>query len=72
MTMELYFVYGLLAFALTVVGIVVEHFVATHWFHKHSILRSLFRRLEKKYPHLCDNEDAFYCFFKRDAFHQGR
>ncbi len=69
MTMELYFVCGLLAFALTKVLIGLEHFVATHWLHKHSLFRKKLRNFEKKHPHLCDNQDVFYCFFKRDSFH---
>ncbi|WP_147819123.1 hypothetical protein [Salidesulfovibrio onnuriiensis] len=72
MTMELYFVYGLLAFVLTVAGVVAEHFIATRFFRKNSILRRIFRKVGKKYPHLCEDNDAFYCFFKRDAFQQHR
>lgn len=68
MTMELYFSLGLLAFILIVVCISVEHFIAARWLNKDSVLVKLLKAFERKHPTLCDNEDVFYCFFKRDSF----
>lgn len=68
MDFELYFSLVVLAFALVVVCVSVEHYVAVRWLHKDSLLVKGLKAFEKKHPNLCDNEDAFYCFFKRDAF----
>lgn len=68
MTMGLYFSLALMLFAVIVLCISVEHFIAAHWFQKDSLIMRMLRNFEKKHPDLCDDKDVFYCFFKRDAF----
>lgn len=67
MTMELYFVSGLLVFVLVVASLATEHFIASHWFGKESVIVRALRAFEKKHPNLCDNKDDFYCFFKKGS-----
>ena len=68
MAMELYFTLGVIAFSLIAVGINVEHYIAVHWFQKDSTLMRALQAFERRHPALCDRDDLFYCFFKRDRF----
>ncbi len=68
MTIELYFSLGLLIFGLIVIAIVTEHYIVTHWVKKDSLLMKTLKSFEKRHPDICDNEDTFYCFFKRNLF----
>lgn len=68
MTIELYFTMALGVFVLIAACISMEHFIAARWLKKDSILVRLLKGFERRHPSLCDNEDAFYCFFKRDSF----
>lgn len=69
MLTELYFVSGILCFALIALFMAVEDFVAAHFFSRDSLAHHSFNRFEKNHPTLCDRKDLVYSFFKKDALH---
>jgi|GEM_PF-1147148 len=69
MLLELYFVSGILLFAVIALAMAAEHRFAGHFFHRESISLRLSRRFEQAHPDLCDSRDSFYTFFRRDRLH---
>ena len=69
MTMEMYFVYGLLCFMLAVVLLESERVLSPFLIRLRGLLWRLARRCEKRCPYWCDGGNSFYSFFRRDSFH---
>jgi len=70
MYLELFFFGVILPFAFVALFMGMEHSFSAHFLKKHSFLRRCATRLSQRYPVLCDDDDTFYCFFRRDAFHR--
>ncbi|QJB57348.1 hypothetical protein [Pseudodesulfovibrio sp. zrk46] len=68
MLIELYFVLGVLAVAMIALATTIETYIAQRWFRKDSMPTKAFTAFEKRYPHLSDPDNQFYCFFTRDSF----
>jgi len=68
MFMESQFVNGLLFFAIVALAMEAEDYLAAHVFGKGSPCHRLVTRFERRHPKLCDNDDTFYSFFRRDTF----
>jgi hypothetical protein len=68
MVFELYFVMGVLAFAVIALALMAEHFIAARWLSQQNTIGKALKDFEKRHPHMCDKKGVFYCFFKRDTF----
>ncbi|QGY39931.1 hypothetical protein GM415_07260 [Pseudodesulfovibrio cashew] len=68
MSMEMLFVYVLLAFVLIGIILEAEFVVGPRIARWTPILHRLTRHCEKRYPRWCDAGTTFYAFFDRDRF----
>ena len=68
MEMDLLFVDGVLLVALMSFLASLGHLVGRICGGRFPALRRVTARFERHHPVLCDRDDNFYCFFRRDAF----
>lgn len=67
MSFELVFVTALFCFAAVALCIRLKHRFAGRALHIGEDFKKR-SRFERRHPVLCDRDNTFYCFFKRDVF----